>query len=392
MAWKERTVEQMREEFARRVLAQEKSKAALCREYGISRPTGDKWLARYQEGLPLTDRSRAPLTQPNRTNSATEELIVQYRKTYPAIGATKLHRMMENEGIENLPCPKTFNNIFHRHGLIEKEASLAATPIQRFEKSQPNEMWQSDFKGHFRMNNGSRCHPLNVLDDHSRFGLCVDALNGETFQDVKPSFDRLFREFGLPFSFLCDNGNPWGTSQSVGYTQFEVWLMELGILTIHGRPLHPQTQGKEERFNRSFTRECLKGKQFDDLAHAQKCFDEYRKFYNEKRPHSALDLEVPKSCYRPSDRKMPERIEDWEYGPEYQLCKVKDSGYFNYRGQGYFLSEAFRGKTIAIRESHLPGQITLVFRQFRIARIDLEKGVYTLKKIYRLEGDPRGNV
>lgn len=109
------------------------------------------------------------------------------------------------------------------------------------------------------MNNSFRCHRLNILDDHSRFNLCIDALNSETFQDVKPWFERLFLELGLPFSFLCDNGNPWGTFQSVGYTQFEVWLMELGILTIHGRSLHPQTQGKEERFNRSFTRECLKG-------------------------------------------------------------------------------------------------------------------------------------
>lgn len=392
MAWNERTVEQMREEFVRRVLAGEKSKAALCREYGISRPTGDKWLARYQEGLSLADRSRAPLTQPNRTHPDMEAAIVQYRKAYPALGAAKIRRLMQDEGRMDLPCTKTFNNIFHRHGLIEKEASLAATPYQRFEKSRPNEMWQSDFKGHFRMNNGFRCHPLNIVDDCSRYNLCVRALKGESFQEIKPVISELFLEYGLPFSFLCDNGNPWGTSQSVGYTQFEVWLMELGVLTLHGRPSHPQTQGKDERFNQSFTKECLKGKQFDDLAHAQECFDEYRKFYNEKRPHWALNLDTPQTRYRPSDRRMPERIEDWEYGPEYQLCKVKDNGYFHYRGQGYFLSEAFRGKTIAIRDSHLPGQITLVFRQFRVGRIDVENRVYTTRKLYLLEGDPREKV
>lgn len=208
MAWNERTVEQMREEFVRRVLACEKFKAALCREYGISRPTGDKWLARYQEGLPMTDRSRAPLARPNHTSPAMEDAIVQYRKTYPALGATKIRRIMEDEGWQDIPSAKTFNNIFHRHGLIEKQASLAATPYQRFEKSEPNEMWQADFKGHFPMGNGLRCHPLNILDDHSRYNLCIGALKGETFQDVKPVLDRLFREFGLPFSFLCDNGNP----------------------------------------------------------------------------------------------------------------------------------------------------------------------------------------
>ena len=392
MGWKERTVKQMREEFVRRVLAKEKSKAALCREYGISRPTGDKWLRRYQENAPLSDRSRAPKTQPRRIAPEVEASIVQLRRQYPALGAEKLHKMMENMGYENLPCARTFNNIFARNHLISKEASLAAKHIQRFEKEQPNVMWQTDFKGHFALANGVRCHPLNILDDHSRFCLCTEALENETFLAVKPVLERVFSEFGLPFSLLCDNGNPWGTSQSTGYTAFEVWLMELDVLTLHGRPLHPQTQGKQERFNRSFTRECLAGKTFRDLADAQKAFDDYRAFYNTVRPHSALELAVPASVYSTSPRPFPSHIEHWEYGNDCQLCKVKQTGYFSFEGQGYFLSEAFRGKYIAVRESHLPGQITLLFRQFRIGRIDREKRVFTTKRISRLAGDPRENV
>ena len=392
MAWEERTVEQMREEFVRRVLAQERSKAALCREYGISRPTGDKWLERFQKEESLADRSRAPNTVPGRTSPEMEARIVQMRKEHPAIGAVKLRKIMENAGYKDLPCAKTFNNIFHRHNLIEKEASQAATPHQRFERAAPNEMWQADFKGYFKLDNGIQCHPLNILDDCSRFNLCTEALTNETFGAVKPVMERLFKKYGLPKVFLCDNGNPWGTPQSMGYTQFEVWLMELGILTIHGRPRHPQTQGKEERYNRSFTRECLKGKQFLDIAHAQLCFDEYRQFYNQTRPHCALEMEVPQSRYEASKRRMPEQIEEWEYGPEYQLCKVKETGYFNYHGQGFFLSEAFGNKTIAVRESHLPGQITLIFRNFKIGRIDLEARAYTLRRAYLLEDDPRANV
>lgn len=392
MGWKERTVKQMREEFVRRVLAKEKSKAALCREYGISRPTGDKWLRRYQENAPLSDRSRAPKTQPRRIAPEVEASIVQLRRQYPALGAEKLHKMMENMGHKDLPCARTFNNIFARNHLISKEASLAAKHIQRFEKEQPNVMWQTDFKGHFALANGVRCHPLNILDDHSRFCLCTEALENETFLAVKPVLERVFSEFGLPFSLLCDNGNPWGTSQSTGYTAFEVWLMELDVLTLHGRPLHPQTQGKQERFNRSFTRECLAGKTFRDLADAQKAFDDYRAFYNTVRPHSALELAVPASVYSTSPRPFPSHIEHWEYGNDCQLCKVKQTGYFSFEGQGYFLSEAFRGKYIAVRESHLPGQITLLFRQFRIGRIDREKRVFTTKRISRLAGDPRENV
>lgn len=392
MAWGERTVEQMREEFVRRVLAQEASKAALCREYGISRVTGDKWIERFQAGESMSDRSRAPKNCPGKTDAETESEIVRIRQMHPALGAVKLRQIMRNAGYTDLPCARTFNNIFQRHGLIGKEESLAATPYQRFEKTAPNEMWQADFKGHFRIENGRQCHPLNIIDDRSRFNLCIEALENETFLAVKPVMDRLFREYGLPFSFLCDNGNPWGTAQSLGYSRFEVWLMELGILTLHGRPRHPQTQGKEERFNRSFTRECLKGKTFADHDHAQKCFDEYRAFYNEVRPHFALDLDVPAKHYLPSSRQMPDHIADWEYGSEYQLCKVKETGYFNYKGQGYYLSEAFGGKTIAVKESHLPGQITLIFRQFRIGRIDLDSRAYTLRKAYLLEGDPRANV
>ena len=176
MAWEERTVEQMREEFVRRVLAQERSKAALCREYGISRPTGDKWLERFQEGESLADRSRAPNTIAGKTSPEMEARIVQMRKEHPAIGAVKLRKIMENAGYTDLPCAKTFNNIFHRHNLIEKEASLAATPHQRFERATPNEMWQADFKGYFKLDNGIQCHPLNILDDCSRFNLCTEAL------------------------------------------------------------------------------------------------------------------------------------------------------------------------------------------------------------------------
>ena len=392
MAWDGRTVEQMREEFVRRVLAQERSKAALCREYGISRPTGDKWIERFQEDENLSDRSRAPLTTPGKIPAEMESEIVRIRQLHPALGAVKLRRIMQNAGYTNLPCARTFNNVFARHGLIEQEASQAASPYQRFEKAVPNEMWQADFKGHFQMENGYRCHPLNIIDDCSRFNLCIEALTSETFEVVKPVVERLFVEYGLPFSFLCDNGNPWGTPQSLGYSRFEVWLMELGVLTLHGRPRHPQTQGKEERFNRSFTRECLRGKTFANKTQAQSCFDEYRAFYNEVRPHFSLDLDVPSARYKPSTKQMPDKIADWEYSSEYKLCKVKDTGYFNYGGQGFFLSEAFAGKTIAVRESHLPGQITLVFRQFKIGRIDLNDRVYTLRKAYLLEGDPRANV
>ena len=390
MPWKEKVIVTMREEFVKRVLSHEKSKAELCREYGISRPTGDKWIERYLKGLPLCDQSRAPHIVGNKTDDSIEKFIVDYRKKYPAIGAAKIHRMLQDEGFNDIPCPRTINDIFKRNGLITKEASQAATPCVRFEKSEPNEMWQADFKGHFAIKNGARCHPLDIIDDCSRYNLCCAPLTGETYIEVRQQMERIFSEYGMPYSFLCDNGTPWGTPQSTGFSRFEVWFMELGILTLHGRILHPQTQGKEERFNGSLTREFLKYETFEDWEDARIKFEKYRNFYNNKRPHYALKFDTPAKHYYPSKRTYTPEIPEWEYSNEYELRKVKESGYVTIRNQGYFLSEAFGGKTIAVKESskghHL---INLYFRQFRIGQIDVEKRVFTFKRAYLIENDPR---
>lgn len=389
MPWKESCKTMLRKEFVEAVLSGKLTKSQACREFEISRPTGDKWIARALAGESMEDRSRAPFQTANRIPIDMEELIVSYRKLYPALGALKIHKIMEDEKKTNLPSPSTFNAVFKRNGLITKEASLAAAPIRRFEKESPNEMWQADFKGYFIMGNGKRCYPLNVLDDCSRYNLCCDPKPGETLEDVQPSMVRIFREYGLPRVFLCDNGNPWGVSQSTGFTKFEIWLMDLGILTVHGRALHPQTQGKEERFNGSLKREHLQYVQIADMEDAARELAKYRCFYNNKRPHRALDLDTPASRYQPSERKYPEKIEPWEYPTGYELRKIKDTGYFTYDGQGYFLSQALGGKTVAVRESSHLGCITLFYRQFKIARIDIDKRVFQFKKIYLAKGDPR---
>lgn len=389
MPWEAETLEMKRKEFVKRVLSKEASKSALCREYNISRPTGDKWIRRYQAGESLTDLDKAPHTVANRTDADMEQTIVHYRLKYPAIGAVKLRKMLENEGFTNLPSVRTFNAIFHRNHLITPEASAAAKPYQRFEKAQPNEMWQADFKGHFEMKDHVRCHPLNIIDDCSRFNLCCDPLPGESFADIQPSMIRIFQEYGLPQTFLCDNGNPWGTAQSTGFTRFEVWLMDLGILTIHGRIRHPQTQGKEERFNQSMTRELLKQTEFLNMEDAwQKC-QEYRDFYNQKRPHMALNLDTPASRYQPSPRRFPSSIPSWDYPDEYKLHKVKSSGYLTVLGQGYFLSEAFGDRTVALKPSIQPAQFDICYCQFILGRLDVEKRVFVFKKAYLLENDPR---
>lgn len=389
MPWEERTVENNRAEFVKRMLAGEKSKSALCREYGISRPTGDKWVKRFQSNEGFQDRSRAPFHTPNKIDSDIETFIVEARKKEPAIGATKIQRMLSNKKHIELPCISTVNAVLKRNKLITREASLAATPCKRFEKEEPNILWQADFKGHYGMGNGKRCHPLSVIDDHSRFCLCADAKPNEQREGVEESFRRVFREYGMPQILLCDNGNPWGTSQSTGYTLFETWLMDLGILTVHIRPLHPQTQGKIERFNRSFKDERLKFYMPHDLADADRQRAEYRQFYNNERPHHALKLDVPAQRYNPSDRAFIEEPKAWEYGPEHEVRRVKRTGFLTYDGQGYFLSEAFGGRTIALKPSSKDGFLNLYYRQFRIGRIDLRERTVVSRRCYLIEGDPR---
>jgi len=380
-----------REEFVKEVVREEKSKSCLCREYGISRATGDKWLKRYATGEGLGDRSKAPFHVANRTAPEKEAKVLEVRDAHPAWGPRKIHHYLLRLGETDIPSKSAIGNILKRNGRVSQAASRAATPYKRFEKENCNEMWQADFKGHFAMKNGLRCHPLTVMDDHSRFSLCVDAKENEQRHGVIESFERLFDENGLPDTLLCDNGNPWGNSQTTGYTLFEVWLMDYDILPIHGRKWHPQTQGKEERFHRTMDVELLKLVEITDMTHAQECFDAFRNCYNYQRPHEALNMGVPIEFYHYSKRKKPLSIAEWEYPNEYTLRKIKSSGYLTYGDQGYFLSEAFREKTVAVRESSLENCINVYYRGFRVARINLRERAFISRKIYRANSNNRPN-
>lgn len=383
MPWEERTVEKSRSEFIEEVEQEEATVTAICQEYGISRKTGYKWLNRYRNGEGLSDRSREPFHTPNKTPKKTEQLILELREARPAWGARKLRHVLEKRGHTGLPAASTICDILKRNGYVSQEESLKHQPYKRFEMNRPNEMWQTDFKGDFGMANKERCHALTVLDDHARYALCVDAKSNQRLEGVQESFKKLFLEYGLPENVLCDNGNPWGASQSTGYTKFEIWLMDLGILTIHGRIRHPQTQGKDERFHRTMDDELLKRITVHDITDAQRYFDEFRRSYNTDRPHQALGYDTPDQHYKPSPRKMPGRIEGWEYGYGCEVRRIKGTGYLTYRGQGYFLSEAFSGKEVALTESAHSSCFDILYRSFRIGQINIEERVIVSRRICR---------
>ena len=382
MPWKETTVEQSRTSFVAEVLSAEKSKSQICREYGIDRKTGYKWLERAQNGESLADRSHKPRSHPNQTRPEIVDLIITARTQHPAWGARKLKRYLENQGHQGLPAQSTICEILKRNGLVLPEESAAHKPYTRFEKEHPNDMWQMDFKGDFGLLNNRRCHPLTVLDDYSRYSLCLEAKENQQGPGVFASLTRLFTEFGLPRSILCDNGPPWGDSKPGGITQFDVWMMQLGILPIHSRPCHPQTLGKDERFHRTLKDEVLKRELFADIQAAQERFDRWRYEYNYERPHNALELNTPSKRYRPSKRQLPSQLTEPDYDSGKNLRKVNYKGYVSINAHRYYLTEALIGKMLEIRPVS-DTQVSLHYGGFRVAIINFDERLFASRRICR---------
>jgi hypothetical protein len=226
-----------------------------------------------------------------------------------------------------------------------------------------------DFKGHFALDLG-RCHPLGVLDDHSRYSLGLQACADERDQTVRGRLVAIFRRYGLPEAMLMDNGQPFGDSGEA-YTALGIWLLRLGIRVAHGRPRHPQTQGKEERFHRTLKVELLQANHFRDLAACQSAFDAWRRRYNHERPHEALALAVPAERYRPSRRSFPEVLPAIEYDADDHVRKVDGGGFISFKNRPWRIGKGFRGLPVALRPSPVDGVFSLHFASHRIGSIDL---------------------
>lgn len=347
----------------------------LCRRFSISPATAYTLLARYrQEGADgLRDRSRRPVHSPLHTDPAMEAAVCAVRVAHPAWGGRKIHRYLLDRGGSAVPAASTVTDILRRHELLDPAQAAAHRAWQRFEAVAPNDLWQMDFKGHIALRQG-RCHPLTVLDDHSRYSLALEACGDERSGTVQGRLIALFTRYGLPWRLLTDNGAPWGDGGS-RYTALTVWLLRLGIAVSHGRPYHPQTQGKEERFHRTLKAEVLAGEPFVDLTMAQGAFDRWRLSYNHERPHEALGLATPSSRYVPSPRRYPERLPAIEYGPGDAVRKVQYDGELSFANRIFRVSKAFRGERVAVRPMATDGMMAIYFMTHRIAEIDLRDPV-----------------
>lgn len=313
---------EQREEFVRLAHQPDANVSELGRRFEISRKTGYKWLGRAT----FEDRSRTPLSSPRRTEATVESRVLAVRDKHPAWGGRKIAHVLQRDEQIQL-APSTVNCVLRRHGRISEEASQAATPWRRFEHDTPNSLWQIDFKGHFATGS-QRCHPLTVLDDHSRFSVVLQALGDEQRSSVQPVLQRAFQRYGLPDRINADNGQPWGSpSQPGGLTGLAVWLIRLGVRVGYSRPLHPQTNGKDERFHRTMKAEVLAHREFRDLDDAQVHLTRWRHIYNFERPHEALGMQTPSSRYRPSSRGMPRLLPPIEYPEDDLVRRVQKNGW-----------------------------------------------------------------
>jgi transposase InsO family protein len=371
MPWTEVSIMCAREEFVRLATQSGANKSELCRRFGISRPTGDKWIERWQEGQAMADRSRRPHHCPGRSTTALEHSVVQLREAHPAWGARKLHSVLMRRGVA-VPCVSTVHAILQRHGLIEAQESAKHRAFVRFEHPRPNDLWQMDFKGHVGLSAGGRCHPLTVLDDHSRFSLCLQALPDERGSGVQASLRSTFRHYGLPRRMVMDNGAPWGNSPDHPYTPLGVWLMRLGIRVGHSRPYHPQTLGKDERFHRSLKAEVLGRRCFADLSQAQAGFDGWRALYNFERPHESLNMQVPAARYQISATTFPETLPVAHYEHGVHVRRVQQHGWISFGGHHYRVPKAFYGQSLGLRPNATrDGVVDVMFFQQCIAHINL---------------------
>ena len=375
MPWKESSQMSSRLEFVMLAQAPGVNMRALCRSFGVSPKTGYKLLARFQEEgqAGLQDRPRRPLSSPFSSSKELEAQVLALHDAYPCWGSRKLRALLPEDA--PMPHPSTIDAILRRYGRkVERAGDGSPAARKRFEHEAPNLLWQMDFKGHFPLTDhrAGRCHALTVLDDHSRFAICLNACSRETGSNVQTALTQAFRLYGLPERITCDNGSPWRTTKDQSISRLEVWLLRLGIHVNHSRPYHPQTQGKDERFHRTLKLELLDRNGFNSIARCQIAFDAWRDQYNLIRPHEALGQRPPVTRYRASARPFPEQLPPVEYTAG-DVRKVRASGQVEYMGEDLFVGEGLAGQLIAICPSNVDEVFKIFFCNKEIRSIDLRK-------------------
>lgn len=362
-----------REEFVRLALSSDMSISELCARYGISRKTGYKWINVYRTdgAAGLADRSRRPHHSPRRIDASLERVIMDLANEYPAWGARKLWKVLSRSST-SIPAVSTIQGVLRRHGRICEGAGKVQGPFIRFEHPRPNDLWQMDFKMDIPHRHG-KAHALTVLDDHSRYNLCLQACTNQRTPTVQEALRSAFRTYGMPHRMTMDNGAPWGDSGLTKYTKLTVWLLKLGINVSHSRPYHPQTQGKDERFHRTLGAELLQRRTFHSMDHIQDEFNRWRHVYNTIRPHEGIHLATPIDRFQPSTLVYPEILPSIEYNTLDDVRKVEATSYIQWRGYRMRIGKAFIGERVAVRRTNEENIVEIYFATQHLHTFDLSQ-------------------
>ena len=356
MAWREVEPMDERTRFVLKATREETTVAALCREFGISRKTGYKWLARYQaRGLDgLHELSRRPRTSPTRVPPAVEALVLRERHRHRTWGPKKLREILGTKyGITPVPAVSTLGNLLTRHGLTRttRRRRPVSAPDRRTRTAatHPNAVWAADFKGWFRTQDGQRCDPLTISDRCSRYVLAARLVAGPQGAHARPVFRQVFRRFGLPEVLRVDNGPPFGSRGVCGLSALSAWWLHLGIRVEFLEPGHPEQNGAHERMHRTLKAETARPPAATPRAQ-QARFDRWRHTFNTERPHEAIGMQRPAERYHRSARRYTDHPAPVAYPRHYEVRRVRSSGIIQWRNQGLYIGQALHRMAVGLTE------------------------------------------
>ncbi len=327
----------------------------LSRAFGVSRKTVYKWLARYEQAgaAGLMDGAPVAHRHPNATPDAVVAAVLELRKERPTWGPKKLRARLEQLGVA-VPAVSTIGELLKKHGLIRprrRRVYPPRLPSQLAETTHPNDTWCVDFKGHFALGDKSRCYPLTLTDQVSRYLLKCEAVARQDTRCVQAHFDRAFREYGLPLRIRSDNGPPFASSGIGGLSELSVWWIKLGIAPERIEPGKPQQNGRHERMHRTLAEETARPAAANVMAQ-QLAFDRFRYDYNTQRPHEALGQSTPISQYSNSPRTMPDKPKSPEYPEGMRVLKVGPKGTIKPLNRTkVLLSNLLAGEPVGLLES-----------------------------------------
>jgi transposase InsO family protein len=367
-------VVEKRKDFLADYVSGDWTMSELCRMHGISRPTGYAVLRRYADSgeQGLAERSHAPQRHPNQTPAQIEQLVLSLRRAHPLWGPRPLKKILEDRNPQlAIPAASTIGAIVEREGLTHhrrkrRRVEPYSQPFAAVES--PNDEWACDFKGWMRTTDGERIDPLTISDSLSRYLLRCQAVDKTDTARVQAVFEAAFREYGMPWSVRSDNGPPFASCAVAGLSRLSVWWIKLGIMPQRIEAGHPEQNGRHERMHRTLKEATALPPKANRRAQ-QRAVDEFRREYNEVRPHQALAMETPESAYRNSPRPFPGRVPEPEYDTTMKVRRVFKHGQFFFNQHDVFLSKVLSGERIGL-EPIDDRYLRIYLAWYPIARLD----------------------